>query len=54
VANPVHVYTQPGTYTVTLTASNQYTSDTVRKDQWITAKDVSINADFVGTLMRIP
>ena len=49
VANPVHVYTQPGTYTVTLTASNQYTSDTVRKDQWITAKDVSINADFVGT-----
>ncbi|HOL41273.1 MAG TPA: PKD domain-containing protein [Methanospirillum sp.] len=49
VANPTHVYTKPGTYSVTLTASNQYTSDTVCKTQWITVKDVSINADFVGT-----
>ncbi len=48
VANPIHVYTKPGTYTVTLTASNQYTSDTVCKKEWITARYISINADFVG------
>ncbi len=48
VANPTHVYTTPGTYSVTLTASNQYTSDTVCKTQWVTVRDVSINADFVG------
>ena len=48
VASPTHMYTKPGTYSVTLTASNQYTSDTVSKTQWITVRDVSINADFVG------
>jgi len=49
VKNPVHIYRVPGTYAVTLTASNQYTSDTVTKTQFVTVNDVSINADFVGT-----
>ena len=49
VANPVHTYTKPGDYTVTLTASNKHSSDTVKKSQFIRVSDVAINADFVGT-----
>jgi len=49
VANPVHTYSKPGIYSVTLTASNQYGSDKVTKNQFINASDVSINTDFVGT-----
>jgi PKD repeat protein len=36
VANPVHVYQQPGKYTVSLTASNQASSNTAVKADYIT------------------
>ncbi|NLV28455.1 MAG: PKD domain-containing protein [Methanomicrobiales archaeon] len=36
VANPVHTYTKEGTYTVTLTASSKYGSDTISKQEFIT------------------
>ena len=36
VANPVHVYQQPGKYTVSLTASNQASSNTAVKTDYIT------------------
>jgi PKD repeat protein len=35
LANPTHVYTAPGTYTVTLTASNQQSSNSVTKTGYI-------------------
>ncbi len=34
--NPQHTYTTPGTYTVTLTATNEYGSDTETKTDYIT------------------
>ncbi len=51
VANPVHTYREPGTYTVTLTASNQYgQSDTEIKQGYITVGSSSgFNADFVAS-----
>lgn len=36
--NPVHTYTVPGTYTVSLTASNPYSSDTETKIDYITVQ----------------
>jgi PKD repeat protein len=38
VQNPVHVYTLPGTYTVTLTASNNAGSSTKTRSDYITAQ----------------
>ena len=35
VANPVHIYDREGKYTVTLTASNRYGSDTISKSEFI-------------------
>ncbi|ABS55305.1 PKD domain containing protein [Methanoregula boonei 6A8] len=35
-ASPAHTYTDPGTYTVTLTASNQYGSDTITQYDIVT------------------
>ena len=51
IANPVHTYLEPGNYTVTLTASNQYgCSDTETKKEFIVAVPAcDINADFIGT-----
>ncbi|HWQ67792.1 MAG TPA: PKD domain-containing protein [Methanospirillum sp.] len=51
IANPVHTYAQAGTYTVTLTASNQYgDADTEVKQGYITVGSTpSFNADFVGS-----
>ncbi|KAF5090824.1 PKD domain-containing protein [Methanospirillum sp. J.3.6.1-F.2.7.3] len=52
IANPVHTYTREGTYTVTLTASNQYgASDTEVKQAFITVGQVTpgINADFTAS-----
>jgi PKD repeat protein len=43
--NPTYQYTNPGTYTVTLIASNVETSDTEIKSYFVT---VYTNADFVG------
>jgi len=50
IANPTHTYTQPGTYTVTLTASNQQSSDTETKQAYITVGGSSaFMADFTAT-----
>jgi PKD repeat protein len=51
IASPVHTYLEPGTYTVTLTASNQYgCTDTETKQNYIVVVPAcAINADFVGT-----
>jgi len=50
IANPRHTYTQPGTYTVTLTASNQYGSDTETKQAFITVSSTSdFTADFTAS-----
>ncbi|MFH0967586.1 MAG: PKD domain-containing protein, partial [Methanobacteriota archaeon] len=50
IASPVHTYLNPGTYTVTLTASNQNgCSDTEMKVNYIVVVPAcSISADFVG------
>jgi len=41
IANPTHIYTKSGTYTVSLTASNQYgDSDTETKLNYITVQDI--------------
>ncbi len=51
VANPTHTYREAGTYTVTLTASNQY-GDVGKKEKenYITVSSIpsGIDADFVG------
>ncbi|PWR70621.1 hypothetical protein DK846_14620 [Methanospirillum lacunae] len=51
IANPTHTYLEPGTYTVTLTASNQYgCSDTITKQMYVVVVPAcSIKADFVAS-----
>ncbi|HOJ96672.1 MAG TPA: PKD domain-containing protein, partial [Methanospirillum sp.] len=52
IANPVHTYTREGSYTVTLTASNQFgASDTEVKQGYITVGQISpgIQADFTAS-----
>jgi PKD repeat protein len=41
--NPTHFYADPGTYTVSLTASNEYTSDTRTRYQYIAALNGGTN-----------
>ena len=48
VQNPSHTYTAAGTYTVTLTATNEYGSDTETKTGYITVGD-DPTAAFTGT-----
>lgn len=50
VANPIHTYLEPGEYTVTLTASDQYgCSDTVTKQQYVVVVPAcDIKADFIA------
>ena len=40
---PTHTYTNPGTYTVTMTASNMYGSDTITETDLITVNGQVIN-----------
>jgi uncharacterized repeat protein (TIGR01451 family) len=40
--NPTHVYTQAGVYTVTLTASNEGSSDTLTRTHYITATETPV------------
>jgi Zn-dependent metalloprotease/uncharacterized membrane protein len=48
--NPVHTYTAMGTYTVTLTVTNQFGSDTAVKTNYITVTAPQIPvADFVAS-----
>jgi serine protease len=46
--NPSHTYTDPGTYTVSLTATNEYGSDTETKTGYITVSGPP-TADFSGS-----
>ena len=50
IANPTHTYLEPGTYTVTLTASSQYgCSDTITKQMYVVVEPAcSIKADFIA------
>ena len=49
--NPQHVYASPGVYTVTLTVSNQYGSNTITKTALINATALAVvpTAGFVAT-----
>jgi PKD repeat protein len=51
IASPTHTYLEPGTYTVTLTASNQYgCSDTeTKRDFIVVVPACDIKADFIAT-----
>ncbi|MBN1166435.1 MAG: PKD domain-containing protein, partial [Methanospirillaceae archaeon] len=50
IADPLHTYTEAGIYSVTLTASSQYGSDTITKTGYITViEQGGIVADFSGT-----
>jgi PKD repeat protein len=47
--NPTHVYSLPGTYTVTLIETRDYIQDTIVKIDYITVSgEVVVKADFVG------
>ncbi|MDI6782921.1 MAG: PKD domain-containing protein [bacterium] len=46
--NPVHTYTNPGVYPVTLVVSNNYGSSTITKSNYITAGSLP-TANFYGT-----
>ena len=48
--NPQHEYANPGTYTVKLTASNDYGSDTNTKVDYITVTEATQNTMHVGEL----
>jgi len=47
VANPVHVYQQPGKYTVSLTASNQASSNTAVKTDYVTASSGPVGSGSI-------
>jgi PKD repeat protein len=47
--NPTHTYTVPGTYTVTLTASNAYGSGTTMRYHYITVRNAVVVADFTNS-----
>jgi PKD repeat protein len=50
IANPTHTYATPGTYTVTLTASSQYGSDTkVKQGYIIVGGSPGFMADFTAS-----
>jgi PKD repeat protein len=52
--NPSHTYTAPGTYTVSLTATNANGSDTATKTSYITVSAVQIpTADFTASATTI-
>jgi len=48
-AAPQHLFTEPGTYTVALTASGPYGVDTETRTAWITVEDPTPTADFVAS-----
>jgi PKD repeat protein len=50
VRNPSYTYTQSGTYTVKLTATNQYGSNTVVKTNYITVNAVGPTAAFTANV----
>lgn len=47
--NPSHTYTSPGTYNVSLVATNAYGSDTETKNGYITVTAPVVTANFSGT-----
>jgi len=47
--NPIHDYTAPGSYTVSLTVTGPGGSDTNTKTNYITVTDGNMTADFSGT-----
>jgi PKD repeat protein len=50
IANPVHTYLEPGTYTVTMTASNQdgCTDTEIKQNYIVVSPGCVIKADFTG------
>jgi PKD repeat protein len=50
--NPVHTYKNPGTYTVSLTAGNEYGSDTVTEVDFITVTAIPLVVDFVANITK--
>ncbi|MBU1488104.1 PKD domain-containing protein, partial [bacterium] len=49
VQNPTHIYTNSGTYTVSLTVSDTCGSDTETKTGYITVSGSTVSADFFAT-----
>jgi PKD repeat protein len=47
--NPSNIYTVPGTYSVTLTETRNFISDTITKTAFIVVTDSVLNADFTGS-----
>lgn len=47
--NPSHTYSNPGTYTVSLTAGNGTSTNAITKTNYITARTVSTGANFSAT-----
>jgi PKD repeat protein len=50
IQNPLHTYTDPGTYTVSLTATNAYGNDTETKTGYITVTEASENTMHVDDI----